>query len=180
VINRKIARRYAKALMNIGREDGNYDRYCEELDAFTAIFQSEKHLREVLRNPTFNAPRRQAIVKEISTRLKLSPVTINFLQLLVDKDRMMYLPDVAALYRELVDEAAGRARVKLVSAQDLAKKKIEELTQGLQALVGKQVIMEVETDAALIGGVVARIGDTVYDGSVKTQLARLKEILAKR
>jgi len=180
VINRKIARRYAKALMNIGQEDGKYDRYCEELDAFTAIFQQEKHLREVLRNPTFNIPRRQAIVEEIGKRLSLSPVTINFLRLLVDKDRMMYLPDITALYRELVDEAAGRARVKLLTAHDLSKKKIEELTQGLQALVGKQVIMEVAIDASLIGGVVARIGDTVYDGSVKTQLEHLKEILAKR
>ena len=180
MINRKIARRYAKALLNIGREDGNYDRYCEELDAFTAVFQQEEHLREVLRNPTFNIPRRQAIIEEIGKRLNLSPIAINFLQLLVDKDRMMYLPDVAALYRELVDEAAGRARVKLISAQDLSKKKIEELTQGLQALVGKQVIMEVATDPSLIGGVVARIGDTVYDGSVKAQLAQLKEILAKR
>jgi len=180
VINRKIARRYAKALMNIGQEDGNYDTYCEELDAFTAIFEGDKHLREVLRNPTFNIPRRQAIVKEISTRLRLSTVTNNFLQLLIDKDRMMYLPDVAALYRELVDETAGRARVKLASAQDLSQKKIEELKKGLQALVGKQVIMEVETDPSLIGGVVARVGDTIYDGSVKTQLARLKEIIAKR
>jgi F-type H+-transporting ATPase subunit delta len=180
VINRKIARRYAKALMNIGQEDGKYDTYCEELDAFTAIFQGDKQLREVLRNPTFNIPRRQAIIEEIGKRLRLSPITINFLQLLVDKDRMMYLPDVAAVYRELVDEAAGRARVKLLTAHDLPKKKIEELTQGLQALVKKQVIMEVATDPSLIGGVVAWIGDTVYDGSVKTQLAHLKEILAKR
>ena len=180
MINRKIARRYAKALMNIGLEDGNYDRYCEELDTFTAIFQQEEHLREVLRNPTFNIPRRQAIIEEIGKRLSLSPITVNFLQLLVDKDRMMYLPDVAVLYRELVDDAAGRARVKLATAHDLSQKKIEELTKGLQALVGKQVIMEVETDSSLIGGVVARIGDTVYDGSVRTQLAQLKEILAKR
>ncbi|MCJ7664610.1 MAG: ATP synthase F1 subunit delta [Desulfobacterales bacterium] len=179
MINRKIARRYAKALMNIGQEDGNYDTYWEELDAFTSLFQREEQLREVLRNPTCTVPRRQAIIKEIGTRLRLSPVTSNFLQLLVDKDRMMYLPDITALYRELVDEAAGRARVHLVTAHDLAKKKIEELTHGLQALVGKTVIMEVETDPSLIGGVVARIGDTVYDGSVKTQLKRLKEILAK-
>jgi F-type H+-transporting ATPase subunit delta len=180
VINKKIARRYAKALMNIGQEDGKYDHYCQELDAFTAIFEGDKQLREVLRNPTFNIPRRQAIIEEIGKRLGLSPITVNFLRLLVDKDRIIYLPDVATLFRELVDEAAGRARVKLTTAQDLSQKKLEELTQGLQALVGKQVIMEVATDPSLIGGVVARIGDTVYDGSVKTQLAQLKEILAKR
>jgi F-type H+-transporting ATPase subunit delta len=92
---------------------------------------------------------------------------------------MRYLLDITTLYRELADEAAGRARVRLITAHDLSKQKLKELTTGLQDLVGKQVIMEVETDASLIGGVVARIGGMVYDGSVKTQLERLKETLAK-
>ncbi|OHB60600.1 MAG: ATP synthase F1 subunit delta [Planctomycetes bacterium RBG_13_46_10] len=165
--------------MNIGQEDGNYETYCEELDAFTSLFRREGKLRGVLINPTFDIPQRQGIIEEIGKRLRLSPLTINFLHLLVDKDRIRYLPDITALYRELVDEAAGRARVHLVTAHDLSKKKLKELTQGLEGLVGKQVIMEVETDPLLIGGVVARIGDTVYDGSVRTQLERLKEILAK-
>jgi F-type H+-transporting ATPase subunit delta len=179
VINRKIARRYAKALMNIGLEDGNYDAYGEELDTFTALFQGAEQLREVLSNPAFGILRRQAIIKEIGEKIRLSPLTINFLHLLVDKNRMRYLPDIASLYRELADEAAGRARVHLLTAHELSKKKLKELTAGLQGLVGKQVIMEVETDSSLIGGVVARIGGMVYDGSVKTQLERLKETLAK-
>jgi F-type H+-transporting ATPase subunit delta len=179
VINRTIARRYAKALMNIGREDGKYDTYGEEIDAFTDLFQREEQLREVLNNPAFSILRRQAIIQEIAKRLRLSPLTINFLHLLVDKNRMRYLMDIASLYRELADEAAGRARVRLITAHDLSMQKLKELTTGLQDLVGKQVIMEVETDASLIGGVVARIGGMVYDGSVKTQLERLKETLAK-
>jgi F-type H+-transporting ATPase subunit delta len=179
VINRKIARRYAKALMNIGQEDGKYDTYGKELDAFTALFQREEQLREVLNNPAFSIPRRQAIIKEIGKRLGLSPITINFFHLLVDKNRIRYLPDITALYRKLADEAAGRARVHLITAHDLSKQKLKELTEGLQGLVGKQVIMEVETDSSLIGGVVARIGGMVYDGSVKTHLERLKEILVK-
>jgi F-type H+-transporting ATPase subunit delta len=179
VINRAVARRYAKALMNIGREDGKYDTYGEELGAFTALFQREEQLREVLNNPAFSILRRQAIIQEIATRLRLSPLTINFLHLLVDKNRMRYLLDITTLYRELADEAAGRARVRLITAHDLSTQKLKELTKGLQDLVGKQVIMEVETDASLIGGVVARIGGMVYDGSVKTQLERLKETLAK-
>ena len=179
MINRKIAQRYAKALMNIGQEDGKYDTYGKELDAFSVLFQGEEQLREVLSNPTFNVARRQTIIKEIGKRLRLSSIIINFLHLLVDKNRMRYLPDITALYRELTDEAAGRARVKLVTAHDLSKKKLTELTHELQGLVGKQVVMEVETDPDLIGGVVARIGGMVYDGSVKTQLARLRETLAK-
>ena len=179
MINRKIAQRYAKALMNIGQEDGKFDAYWKELDAFTALFQGEEQLREVLSNPTFNVARRQTIIKEIGKRLRLSSIIINFLHLLADKNRMRYLPDITALYRELADEAAGRARVKLVTAHDLSKKKLTELTNELQGLVGKQVVMEVATDPDLIGGVVARIGGMVYDGSVKTQLARLRETLAK-
>jgi F-type H+-transporting ATPase subunit delta len=179
VIARKIARRYAKALMNIGQKDGNYDRYWEELDTFASLFQREGKLREVLSNPTFNIPWRQAIIKELAGRLKLSPIVVNFLHLLVDKNRMRYLPDITVLYRELVDEAAGRARVRLATAHDLSQKKLQELTQGLQNLLGKQVIMEVETDSSLIGGVVARVGGMVYDGSVRTQLEQLKETLAK-
>ncbi len=179
MINRTIARRYAKALMNIGQEDGKYDTYGEELDAFTDLFQREEQLREVLNNPAFSILRRQAIIQEIGKRLRLSSLTVNFLHLLVDKNRMRYLPDITALYRELADEAAGRARVRLITAHDLSKQKLKELTTGLQDLVGKQVIMEVETDVSLIGGVVARIGGMVYDGSVKTQLERLKETLAK-
>lgn len=179
MINRTIARRYAKALMNIGLEDGDYDTYGEEIDTFTVLFQREEQLREVLNNPAFSILRRQAIIQEIGKRLRLSSVTTNFLHLLVDKNRMRYLPDISALYRELADEAAGRARVHLITAHKLSKKKLAELIASLQDLVGKQVIMEVETDASLIGGVVARIGGMVYDGSVKTQLERLKETLAK-
>jgi F-type H+-transporting ATPase subunit delta len=179
VINRTIARRYAKALMNIGGEDGKYDTYGEELDAFTTLFQREEQLREVLNNPAFSILRRQAIIQEIGKRLRLSPLTINFLHLLVDKNRMRYLPDITVLYRELADEAAGRARVKLITVHELSKQKLKELTTGLQKLVGKQVVMEVETDASLIAGVVARIGGMVYDGSVKTQLERLKQTLTK-
>ena len=180
MINRTIARRYAKALMNIGQDDGKYDTYGKELETFTSLLQGEEQLQEVLNNPAFGVPRRQAIIKEIGKKLHMNPITVNFLHLLVDKNRIRYLPDITALYRELADEAAGRARVHLTTAHELSKKKFKELTAGLQHLVGKQVIVEVETDASLIGGVVARIGGMVYDGSVKTQLERLKETLTKR
>jgi F-type H+-transporting ATPase subunit delta len=179
VISRKIARRYAKALMHIGQKDGNYEAYGEELISFTSLFQQEKKLRAVLNNPTFAIPQRQAIIQEIGERLRLSTIVINLLHFIVDKNRMQSLPDITALYQELVDAVANRARVKLVTAHDLSQKKIEELAQGLQEVVGKQVMMEVETDPSLIGGVVARIGDMVYDGSIKTHLERLRETLLK-
>ena len=179
MINRKIARRYAKALMKIGQQDGNYERYWEELNSFTSLFQKEEGLRAVLINPVFDVPRRQSIIREIGNRLGLSPITMNFLRLVADKNRMRYLSDITSVYQELVDEAAGRARIFLITAHELPDDKLQELARGLEGLVGKKVLMEVATDPSLIGGVVAKVGGMVYDGTVKTHLQRLKETLAK-
>jgi F-type H+-transporting ATPase subunit delta len=130
-----------------------------------------------LSNPTITIPPRQAIITEIAQRLRLSPLLSNLLHLLVEKNRMQYLLDITVLYQELVDAAAGRARVTLFTAHDLSPQTIQKLARGLEGVVGKTVIMEVKTDPALIGGVVARMGGMVYDGSIKTQLERLKKTL---
>ena len=179
MINRKIARRYAKALMNIGREDGNYERYLEELQSFTSLFQTEKQLREALINPTFGASPRQAIITEVGTKLGLSQIVMNLLYVLVTKNRIQALPDVTSVYQELVDEVAGRVRVHLITAYELKNHKLQELTHALEGFVQKKVIMEVEQDQSLIGGVVAKIGGMVYDGSLRTQLEAFKELLEK-
>lgn len=179
MIGKKIAHRYAKALMNIGREDGKYERYLAELDTFTSLYQKEGRLRDALRNPTINLQKRQAVITELGGRLGLSDVTTNFLRLLVEKDRIVHLPDIVVEYRRLVDEAAGRARVRLVTAYTLSVGKQEALKRVFERLVGKGVIMEVVQDPSIIGGVVAQIGDRIYDGSVRTQLQALKSRLAK-
>jgi F-type H+-transporting ATPase subunit delta len=179
VIARKIARRYAKALMNIGQEDGKYEQYGEEFAAFTSLVQREKRLRSVLSNPTITIPQRQAIIKEISQRLHLSPLLGNLLHLLVEKNRIQYLADIELMYRELADAAAGRARVKLETSHELSPQALEKLARSLEGMVGKTVIMEVHADPSLIGGVVARMEGMVFDGSIRTQLERLREALAK-
>jgi F-type H+-transporting ATPase subunit delta len=179
VIARKVARRYAKALMNIGQEDGNYESYGDGLTAFTSLIQREKQLRAVLSNPTIAIPQRQTIITEIAHRLHLSPLLNNLLHLLVEKNRMQYLLDITVLYQELVDEAAGRTRITLVTAHDLSPQTTQNMARSLEGVVGKTVIMEMKTDPALVGGAVAQMGGMVYDGSIKTQLARLREALVK-
>jgi F-type H+-transporting ATPase subunit delta len=179
VINRKIARRYAKALHNIGLEDGNYDRYLDELEAFTALVEGHSDLREVLINPAFSPDSRQAILKTLVQRMALDRITANFLLILAAKNRMRYLPDVTAMYQELADETAGRARVEVVTAFELSQTKLDTLVRALEDVIKKTIVVQVQQDPALIGGVVAKIGGTVYDGSVKTQLEDLRELLAK-
>ena len=179
MIARKIARRYAKALLNIGQEDGKYEQYGEDLAAFRSLVDQEKQLRLVLANPTISIPQRQAIIKEIAQRLHLSPLLGNLLQLLVEKNRIQYLSDIEFLYRELADVAAGRTRVTLETSHELSPQALEKLAHGLEGMVGKKVVMEVQTNPSLIGGIVARLEGMVFDGSIRTQLERLREALAK-
>jgi F-type H+-transporting ATPase subunit delta len=179
VIARKIARRYAKALMSIGQQDSKYEQYGEELAAFVSLMRREKRLRSVLDNPTITIPQRQAIITEIAQRLRLSPMLGNLLRLLVEKNRIRYLQDIEFLYRELADAAAGRARVTLETSHDLSPQALEKLARSLEGMTGKKVVMEVQTDPSLIGGIVARMEGMVLDGSIRTQLERLREALAK-
>jgi len=179
VINRKIARRYAKALLNIGEEDGNYETYLDQMEGIASLLEAQDRLREVLVNPAFDLPQRRAILSDLAHRLGLSPIISSVLQLLLNKNRLVYLPDIVAVYRDLVDEVIGRARVHLVTAYKLAPEKVEDLADALEKLVQKKVVLHVDQDPALIGGVVATIGDRVYDGSLKTQLANIRQRLAK-
>jgi len=179
VINRKIARRYAKALLNIGEEDGGYETYLEEIEGVASLLDREHILREVLVNPAFDLPQRRAILSDLASRLGLSPVIGSVIQLLLHKNRLIYLPDIAAVYRDLVDEMIGRARAYLVTAYELPPEKVEDLADALETLVQKKVVLRVDQDPSLIGGVVATIGDRIYDGSLKTQLANMRQRLAK-
>lgn len=176
---RRIARRYAKALLKIGREDGNLERYGEELALFNNYMQAEERLRAALVNPTIPSFQRGAVIQELAPRLGLSEVMVRFLRLLVERNRMEILPEIVEVYGELLDEAMGRVRGVLYVPFELPEQKLQEIVKGLEERVGKKVILRVKLDPSIIGGAVAKIGGVVYDGSIKTQLKRLRENLAK-
>ncbi|RLG54996.1 MAG: ATP synthase F1 subunit delta, partial [Candidatus Hydrothermarchaeota archaeon] len=109
MISSRAVRRYAKALLKIGLEEGKAEQYGEELSLFNNFFQAEEKLRLVLINPAIHPKQRTSIVEEIAKRLGLSEVIINFLRILVEKNRVKALPDLLQIYRDLLDEAMGRA-----------------------------------------------------------------------
>ncbi len=176
---RRVARRYAKALLKIGQEDGSLERYGEELALFNNYMQAEEKLRAALVNPTIHSSQREAVIRELAPRLGLSEVMVRFLVLLVERNRMDVLPEIVEVYRELLDDAMGRVRGVLYVPFELPEEKLQEIVKGLEEKVGKKVILRVELDPSIIGGAVAKIGGVVYDGSVKAQLRRLRENLAK-
>jgi F-type H+-transporting ATPase subunit delta len=179
VKNLAIARRYAKALLLIGKEDGQIDTYREELGAFAKLVEQEKSLHQVLVNPLYNVDGRKKVLMRIMEDLNLSKSMTTFLLFLFDKGRIGFLGNINDFFQKFADELKGVARASLVSATELSSETVDKIRSALSKRTGKDIILEVEQDPELIGGIVTRIGDLVLDGSVKTQLLNMRESLKR-
>ncbi|UCD32551.1 MAG: F0F1 ATP synthase subunit delta [Desulfobacterales bacterium] len=177
--NLTVARRYAKALLIIGKEDGQAETYREELDAFSGLMASEEELEQAITNPLYDASSRKKVLRAVINRVEISKVMTAFLLLLFDKGRFGFLSDINEFYQKLADELKGIARASLVSATELPSETVEKIRTTLSKRTGKDIILEVDHDPGLIGGIVSRIGDLVLDGSIKTQLLNMRESLKR-
>ena len=177
--NFAIGRRYAKALLLIGKEDGQVGTYRQELEYFSALVQKEAVLGQVISNPLYNAEGRKKVLESVIEKLALSRVMTSFLTLLFDKGRFVYLSSINEFYQKLADDLKGIARASLVSATVLSSETVDKIRNTLSEKTGKDIILEVEQDPGLIGGIVTRIGDLVLDGSIKTQLLNMRESLKR-
>ncbi len=174
-----VAKRYAKALLEIGREDGNYEKYAEEVAAVVALFDTSPELESVLSNPALDLQSRKGVLQTLLEKLQLSPITTNFFRLLMDRGRIDQTREISVVYGLLLDEVKGITRAEVTSAASLSDQELDRLKDALKAVAGKEVSIELKEDPSLIGGIKARIGDLVLDGSVRTQLESLKESLRK-
>lgn len=170
-----IARRYAKALLLIGKEDGQAEKYREELGGFAGLMEKEKALEQAICNPLYDAAGRKAVLKNVVERLEVSGVVGSFLMLLFDKGRIGFVRDIDDFYQKLADEFKGVVRAGLLSATELTEETVEKIRAALSKKTGKAVSLEVKQEPALIGGIVTRIGDLVLDGSIRTQLLNMRE-----
>lgn len=175
----RIARRYAKAMFLIGNERGEAEYLLDQLSTLVDAVDEHDGLRRVLFTPLHPRHRRRAVVRELCTRLELSEDVTAFTSLLVDENRTQLLPVIRDALRALVERAAGRVQAQITSARPLATAEVERIREALQARVQAEVSVELEVDESLIGGVVARVGDLLLDGSVRTQLASLGGSLEK-
>ncbi len=177
MITGSIARRYAKALLEIGIQTNTFDALGKELDRAAETLRSSPELRNALENPVFSLEKRKLIMDELARRLALSKTVRNFIMLLLDKGRIAALPDIARAHRSLVDEHAGRVRATVTSARPLDPMLETRLKTALEKSSGKVVIFEKREDPTILGGLITQLGDTLYDGSVRTQLQELREEL---
>jgi F-type H+-transporting ATPase subunit delta len=179
VINNTLARRYAKALVQLGSEGGLIDLFRDELTAIDRLFSANPDLKALFSNPAFTAEQKKEIMKELIVKSQCSELVGNFLLLLVDKNRVAFLDQIVHTYETLADEHSGIIRPVIRTAFELDATQVATIQGALEKKSGKKVIAQVTVDKSLMGGVVTQIGDTAFDSSVKTQLKRIQDILQK-
>jgi F-type H+-transporting ATPase subunit delta len=177
VIDTTLAKRYAKALVEIGQERNALDKYGDSLTALCDLMETSKDFREILINPVFTVEDKKAISGRVISKMEADPMVSNFVNLLIDRKRIDQLPGIAAAFGEMLDEIRGITRAEVVSAVPLAEDELGRVTGALSEISGKQAHVTTTVDPRLIGGLYAKVGDMVFDGTIRTQLNQLKESL---
>jgi F-type H+-transporting ATPase subunit delta len=170
-----LARRYARALLDIGIAEGKYEELGRELDELAAMISGSRDLLEALTNPVFAQSRRRAVLEAVLSQARVSPVTRNVALMLLDRERIPYIPAIARELHGMVDEKAGRVRAVVTSARPLSPENAAAVQAALEGTTGRQVVLDKRQDADLIGGMVVKVGDLVYDGSVRAKLDQMRE-----
>jgi F-type H+-transporting ATPase subunit delta len=173
-----VARRYASALADVIGERGEGVPVQEELAAWEKMTAGNDLWLEAFSNPTVPYQQKQKLLNALIARTKVRPTTANFLRVLLRNQRLPELPQVNAKLAQILDERSGVASAQVVSARPVSEAIKASLVDKLGQLTGKKVRLSFETDETLLGGIVTKIGSTIYDGSVRNQLRRLGEELA--
>lgn len=179
MIRQSIAKRYARGLFIAGEKDGKYKEYYGELDKVLSFMEGEQRIKRALTIPLMEMDKRKALLSDVMKALKVSTSLSNMLSLVLENNRMGYLPLIKEMYGELIDEKEERVRGTMWSPFPVDEQIKEMVQKALKEKFGKDVILETVEDKTLIGGVRVKIKDIIIDGSVKKQLETIKENILK-
>jgi F-type H+-transporting ATPase subunit delta len=172
-----VARRYAKALFDLAVERGKVEAWSQSLQSLKQAVDASQELRDILVNPIYTRDQRRAIGAKLVAGLALEQEPANFLYLLGDRNRLGYLDAIVDTFGALADQKLGRLRASVTSAAPLEGGAAQAIADKLARATRAQIILERAVDPELLGGVVARVGNLTYDGSIRTQLEDLRKTL---
>ena len=172
-----IAKRYAKAIFELGSEENQLDTLTKQLGAMADVYRNHRELRGVMENPLVPANEREGLLVAVAERLGVSGLAMNTLRLLQQRRRLMLLPEIARMLRQLADERQGVVRATVTSAAPLGAGYLANLQKELEALTHCRVLIDHQQDPLLVAGLVTRIGDKTIDGSIQGRLAELERQL---
>jgi len=173
-----VARRYASALADVVLSGKEARDIQAELIEWESMIRSSDLLQEVFRNPTIGYDQKRAVLEEMIGRTKVRPATGNFLRILLKNQRLTELGEINRKFAQVVDERSGVVAAEVTTARPVSDEIKQALHQRLVAMTGKQVRFSFATDETMLGGMITRIGSTVYDGSVRSQLRQVEAMLA--
>ena len=176
---RASAARYAKALFEVALAESDPARVEADLTTIVTAVNDHADLRQALLGPSVTQTARMNIVRAVTAQADLQPPVAKLLIMLAERGRLELLPDLLDLYRERLRAHLNIVRATVSTPAPLPAEKVAALERSLSGLTGKQIQLDLVVDPALIGGVVAKIGSTVYDGSIRTQLQKLKQQLVE-
>ena len=174
---RTIARRYASALADVAIAGSEAREVQQELNAWQSMIAASYELRQVVESPTITLDQKRKVLGKLIDRVEPRPTTTNFLKVLLQNQRLGHLAEINERFAQIIDERSGVVAATVTTARAMDEVSQESLRASLAELTGGKVRLSFETDGELIGGLVARIGSTVYDGSVRNQLQQAKERL---
>ena len=172
-----IARRYSSALADVVAKTGEAESVKSELISWEEMMSSNSDLRDAFASPAIAHSKKENLLESLISKTKPGRTTANFLRVLLQNGRLTDLAEINERFASVLEERNGIVHGEVISAHELSDADRAELMGNLEKLTGKQVRLDFEIDKELIGGVVTRVGSTVYDGSVRTQLENLREQL---
>jgi F-type H+-transporting ATPase subunit delta len=175
LIARFVARRYAKALVDVAAATNELEAVRQELSGFVGLLRERRDLRQFLLNPGILRRDKDEVLDGVVSRLEFRPLTRSFLRILLGARRLPALASVLDAYESLMDERLARVKAIVTAAAPLDAEMQEHLRQRLEQVTGKTVYLKVQHDPGILGGLITQIGSLVYDGSLRGQLARLRE-----
>jgi F-type H+-transporting ATPase subunit delta len=173
------ARRYARALFSLARDDHRVNEIRTELERISKVLDESAELREALFTPLHPVEQRKHVLDAVSASLELSPTLRHFQAFLIDQRRIVDFPEICDEYARLADETSGLMTAEVTSASALDDRRKDRLRRALSQATGREVRLEVKVDPELIGGAIAKVGDVVFDGTLAAQLGQLRATLTK-
>ncbi len=177
MIREGVLRRYAQSLLDVALERELYDRIHDELVQVRTLFQQVPMLMHLLDRPTTPVREKRALLQQLHERLELHPLTVRFLELLVENRRLRHFSRILQLLERLYLEARGYQNVTIITAIPLDEPLRMQVQQALETFTGRKVILEEKVDPNILGGFVVRIGSIYYDGSVVNQIRQIRDHL---
>lgn len=179
MVTGSLARRYAKAVFAIGSQHDALAKLGSDLATLARAMDSSPELVATLTSPAIRRGDRRKVLDALLARITADPMTRNLVYLLLDGERLAHLPAISRELSAMIEAKAGRIGAEVVSAKPLDPGQLAQITAALEKLSGKKVSVVKREDPELLGGVVAKLGDTVYDGSLRTQLRNMRDELSK-